>query len=130
MTTPDFDFEMWLPYTLQLSTVGDTIALTIDDPKQRNRPGPSGHVLKQGTYLVQASYDGPGTCRIMTAGIPAFAKWSTRATIPAGTEGTIRSASATITVPYGQEYEVRLWADSTAGFTGSITVTKYPDYKK
>lgn len=123
-------FEMWLPYTLQLSTVRDTVALTIDDPAQRNRPGSKGHALKQGTYLVQASYDGPGKCRIMTADLPEFALWSTRATIPAGAPGTPRSAAATITVPYGQEYEVRLWGDSTPGYTGSITVTKYPDYKK
>ena len=118
-----------LPYSIQFASDGRTIALAITDPAQRNMPNSNGHRLDQGTYVVQASYDGPSACRIMSAG-GALSGWVERGRIPSASSGVARSAVVVISVPFGESYEVRLWADQEVGYSGALTVTRMPDFEK
>ena len=125
MTTPNID--AFMPYSIQFETSPDSVALTISDPAQRNTGGVETHVLTQGTYVVQMSYDGPGACRLVWRTV---GEWVERARVEAGEAYRPRSTVTNLTVPKGTLAELKLWADSTAGYSGSLTVTPMPNYKK
>ena len=125
MTTPDF--EGFLPYSIQGATHDVSIALIIKDPAQQNDPNAETHRLRQGTYIVQLTYDGPGVCRLMC---DIGGRWVERTRVPAGDEFRPRTAVANLTVLAGETMALKMWGDQKAGYAASLTVTSMPNYKK
>lgn len=125
MTTPNFD--AFMPYSIQMATQDISVALAIKDTAQQNAPDGETHMLRQGTYVVQIAYGGPGACSLMAylGGL-----WVELARVPAGDEHRPRTAIVNVTVLPGETMRVKLWGDKKAGYAGSITVTPMPNYKK
>lgn len=130
MATPNIDVELdvYLPYSIQYATTTRSVALEITDPNQRNGGNTEEHTLKQGTYVVQLSYDGPGTCQLMS--VSGSSGWVERIRVDSGTEYKPRTSVVNLSVPAGQNLRIKLWGDQKDGYTGALTITQMPNYKK
>ena len=129
MTTPNIEVELdvFLPYSIQYATTTRSVALEITDPKQRNAGNFESHVLRQGTYVVQMSYDGRGTCRLMS--LSGSSGWVERTRVDQGTEFKPRTSVVNLSVPAGAELHLKLWGEKVEGYSGALTITQMPNYK-